>query len=277
MVRKMISIFFGFVFLFGLGMVLYPSVSNWVNERNASRVVSSYNEALSELNPEDFTQLKNDAYAHNEILLNSGSLASAVGLEKADNLATYKALLNVEDSGVMAVIRIPEIKVNLPIYHTSEESVLQKAVGHYVGSSLPVGGSGTHCLLTGHRGLPSARLFTDLDQLEEGDMFYIDVLDETLAYQIDSIRTVLPKEVENLDAMPGSDYVTLITCTPYGVNTHRLLVRGSRVPYIPEKEEEKSESPVEKDSNFKMIWIVPIVLIILLIILFIRFRKRGGC
>ena len=235
MVKKMISIFFGFVFLAGLGMVLYPSVSNWFNERNASRVVSNYHETLSQMNFEDFEELKKAAYEHNAQILNCGSLPYAVHMEKQDNLVTYNSLLDVDGSGVMSIIRIPKIKVDLPIYHTSEESVLQRAVGHYVGSSLPVGGSGTHCLLTGHRGLPSARLFTDLDQLEEGDMFYIDVLDETLAYQIDSIRTVLPEEVENLDAVPGSDYVTLITCTPYGVNTHRLLVRGSRVPYVPEK------------------------------------------
>ena len=268
MARKMISLFFGLVFILGLGLVLYPTFSNWYNQFHASRVISNYEQSVEEI--EDLSAYKNMAQAHNSEILNCGSLSSAIQMENSDSLKTYNSLLNVADDGVMGVIRIPKIDVKLPIYHTSEDSVLQSGVGHYVGSSLPVGGKGTHCLLTGHRGLPSAKLFTNLDQLKKGDVFYLDVLDETLAYQVDSIRTVLPNVVESLDPEPESDYVTLITCTPYGVNTHRLLVRGSRIPYVPEEEEKE----IQEQAKSKMHWILPIGFVLLIILLLILFKKR---
>ena len=179
--------------------------------------------------------MREDATKHNSLLEQENSLSAAVYREKT-NREVYEALLNPLQNGMMGVIKIPKIKVVLPIYHTTEESVLQSGIGHYMGSSLPVGGTGTHCILSGHRGLPSAKLFTDIDQLCVGDLFYIAVLDETLAYQIDEIKIVLPDQLDSLNIDPDQDYVTLVTCTPYGVNTHRMLVRGTRVPYIPEEE-----------------------------------------
>ena len=268
MLKKFISFFFGLVFVVGLGFVLYPTFSNWFNQFHASRVVASYQEHVEEI--QDFSEYKKAAYEHNAQIYAAGSLTHSVYMEKQDDLNTYNSLLNIGDDGVMGILRIPKIDVKLPVYHSTEESVLQCAVGHYIGSSLPVGGENTHCILSGHRGLPSARLFTDLDQLEEEDMFYLEVFDEILAYKVDLVQTVLPDEVDDLDPEAGCDYVTLVTCTPYGVNTHRLLVRGSRVPYVPE--EEDAVVPVE-DDGFKMIWLVPIVLLLIVIFLILWRRK----
>ena len=217
------------LFLAGAAVMLYPVASDWVNRRNQSRAAASYSGAVEALDPADYEKMLSDARRHNEKLAGAGSLAAALDMEKEDGFQTYHSLLDVERDGVMGVIRIPKIRVEIPIYHTTDEGVLQVGIGHFAGSSLPVGGTDTHCILSGHRGLPSARLFTDLDQLEEGDLFYIDVLKETLAYEVDRIDVVLPQEAEGLDVIEGGDYVTLVTCTPYGVNTHRLLVRGARM------------------------------------------------
>lgn len=246
--HKIISVFIGIVFLIGLGMVIYPSLSNWLNERNSSRVVAGYHQSVSELKETDYTRYLEAAREYNEKIARAGSLPAAVHMEKEDNLEEYRSVLNVGGDGVMAVIRIPKIKVSLPIYHTAEDAVLQVAVGHYPGSSLPVGGESTHCILTGHRGLPSARLFTDLDQIVEGDIFYLDVLGDTLTYQVDLIQVVLPEKIDSLSVEPGEDYVTLVTCTPYGVNSHRLLIRAKQVPYIPEEEAVKEPSKSEEVS-----------------------------
>ena len=268
MLKKLISAFFGLVFIVGLGFVLYPTFSNWFNQFHASRVVATYEERVQEI--QDFTEYKNAAYAHNAQIYEWGSLSHAVYMEKKDELKTYNSLMNVSDDGVMGIIRIPKIDVKFPVYHTADESILQDAIGHCVGSSLPIGGENTHCILSGHRGLPSARLFTDLDQLKVDDMFYLEVFDEVLAYKVDLIQTVLPDEVGNLSPEAGCDYVTLVTCTPYGVNSHRLLVRGSRVPYVPEEEE--VVVPIE-DNGFKTIWLVPIVLLLIVIVIILWKRK----
>ncbi len=237
MKKKITSVVIGLIFLVGLGILLYPTISNWVNERNQSRVVAGYSEAISNMTETDYSHYLDAAVRHNEKIAQAGSLASAVHMEKEDNLEEYNSLLNVAGNGVMGVIEIPKIKVSLPIYHTTEDAVLQVGVGHFTGSSLPVGGESTHCILSGHRGLPSAKLFTDLDQIVEGDVFYMEVLGDTLAYQVDQIQVVLPQEVEQLDVVPGEDYVTLVTCTPYGVNTHRLLIRGTRIAYEPQEKD----------------------------------------
>ena len=235
MKRKIGSIFFGIMFLAGALAILYPSVSNWLNQRNATRAVISYNEKVLEMPDENNIRMREEAVSHNNLIEQENSLSAAVSMEEA-NKETYENLLNPLENGMMGIIKIPKIKVVLPIYHTTEESVLQSGIGHYIGSSLPVGGPGTHCILSGHRGLPSAKLFTDIDQMCVGDQFYIDTLGEVMAYQVDEIKVVLPDELDSLNVMPDQDYVTLVTCTPYGVNTHRMLVRGTRVPYIPEKE-----------------------------------------
>ena len=261
------------IFLIGVCIVLYPSVSNWVNQRNASKVVSNYHQVASNLSKEENRNIKDEAILHNKKIERCGSLNKAIFMEKEDHQKSYQATLNIAQDGVMGVLRIPKIDVSLPIYHTTEESVIQKAVGHYVGSSLPIGGKGTHCILSGHRGLRSARLFTDLDQLVVGDEFYIDILQETHAYQIDDIKTVKPNYVDSLHVKDGKDYVTLVTCTPYGVNTHRLLVRGKRVPY--HKEPSKTDQVIELEEDNSM-WMMTLASVGVMVTGFVVFyyQKR---
>ena len=253
-------------FLIGLSLLIYPSLANWVNGRHSSRVISSYSDSVSNLSKEDFSFEWHEAQKHNDLLALQGFLAAGVDMEERDAFESYNRLLNVGDDGVMGVIRIPKIDVNLPVYHSCSESVLQRAVGHYTGSSLPVGGKGSHCVLSGHRGLPSAELFTELDQLKKGDLFFMDVLNQTLAYKVDTIVTIDPDSEEDgelLNIVPDQDLVTLLTCTPYGVNTHRLLVRGHRVKYV--KKEEKKE--VEKGQTMARKLLVLRVLILLVAII----------
>lgn len=202
-----------------------------MNERHSSRAIASYDKSVEELPKADYSKELQDAQAYNQYLAQFGNLSEAALTEKDREDSPYEDLLNITGNGVMCIINIPGIAVELPVYHGTEEGVLQVAAGHYEGSSLPVGGESTHTIITGHRGLPSAKLFTDLDRLETGDIFYLKTLGDILEYQIDQIVTVLPSEVDGLSITPGEDYVTLITCTPYGINSHRLLIRGTRIPY----------------------------------------------
>ncbi len=234
--------------LVGLAVLLYPTVSNFLIERNASRVVQRYGEAVEAMSDEERRALLDKAYEYNAALAQREGAASPEGAEALSSpaspeeasalLYSYDQVLDLDGDGMMGYISIPRIDVTLPVYHGVEEKVLQQAVGHLEGTSLPVGGASTHAVLSGHRGLPSAKLFTDLDQMEEGDQFYIKILGETLAYEVHSIETVLPAETESLAIQPGEDLVTLITCTPYGINSHRLLVHAHRIPYVPEMEDE---------------------------------------
>lgn len=211
--------------LAGALLLLYPTVSDYWNSFHQSRAIASYAEQVADLDDNTYDQIWADARAYNETLDNSTSRFVMTEEQKK----IYEALLNIADNGVMGYIEIPKIKCNLPIYHGTDEAVLQIAIGHVQGSSLPAGGESTHCVLSGHRGLPSAKLFSDLDQLTEGDVFLLRVLDETLTYEVDQIRTVLPDELDDLAIEEGKEYCTLVTCTPYGINSHRLLVRGHRV------------------------------------------------
>ena len=211
--------------LAGALLLLYPTVSDYWNSFHQSRAIASYAEQVADLDDTTYDQIWADARAYNETLDNSTSRFVMTEEQKK----IYEALLNIADNGVMGYIEIPKIKCNLPIYHGTDEAVLQIAIGHVQGSSLPAGGESTHCVLSGHRGLPSAKLFSDLDQLTEGDVFLLRVLDETLTYEVDQIRTVLPDELDDLAIEEGKEYCTLVTCTPYGINSHRLLVRGHRV------------------------------------------------
>lgn len=213
------------VLLVGAVLLAYPTVSDWWNSFHQSRAIASYAQQVAELDNDTYEKLWSQARSYNDAL--SGGVERFTLTEAQQT--RYDALLDVSGTGIMGYIEIPKIKCDLPIYHGTGEAVLQIAVGHIAGTSLPVGGAGTHCVLSGHRGLPSAKLFTDLDKLEEGDTFMLRVLDETLTYEVDQIRTVLPQEVEELDMIKGEDLCTLITCTPYGINSHRLLVRGHRV------------------------------------------------
>lgn len=219
------------LFLAGFGIVLYPYVSEYVNAKHASRVVVNYDDTVKEITPEDFSQYFEVAEEYNERLRQNPNPFS-----EDNRTEGYETALNVDGSGMMGYLEIPKISVKLPFYHGTSGAVLNEAVGHLEGSSLPVGGEGTHVVLSAHRGLPSAKLFTDLPELGEGDIFILNVLDRKMTYQVDQILTVLPTELEALEVEDGQDVVTLMTCTPYGINTHRLLVRGHRIENLPEEE-----------------------------------------
>ena len=214
------------VFLVGVGLIAYPTFSDWWNSFHQTRAIASYASVVENLDKQDYDAMLDDAHAYNKTL---GKGVPNFMLSD-DELRTYSSLLDITGTGIMGYIDIPKIRCQLPIYHGTDEAVLQIAVGHVPGTSLPVGGEGTHCVVSSHRGLPSARLFTDIDQLVEGDVFVLRTLNETLTYEVDKISIVLPNELDALAIEPGKDYCTLVTCTPYGVNTHRLLVRGHRVP-----------------------------------------------
>ena len=218
------------ILLTGVSLLLYPTVSDYWNSFHQSQAIASYVEAVAEIDNTDYEKMWQEAVAYNEKLKdNSGRWTPT-----DEELEEYERLLNVSDTGIMGYIEIPKIKVSLPIYHGTDEAILQIAIGHIPGSSLPVGGKGTHCVVSGHRGLPSAKLFTDLDQMEEGDLFMMRILDETLTYEVDQIRIVEPEELSDLEIDEDKDLCTLVTCTPYGINSHRLLVRGHRVENLKE-------------------------------------------
>lgn len=213
------------IFLAGLSLLLYPTVSDYWNSLHQSRAITDYAEQVADLDDETYEALWARAQAYNKTLLHrSGRFKLS-----DEELKEYNSLLSVSGTSVIGYVEITKINCYLPIYHGTDEEVLKRGVGHLEGSSLPVGGESTHCVISGHRGLPSAKLFTDLDQLEAGDTFVLYVLDETLTYEVDQIRIVEPQQIEELKIAEGEDYCTLVTCTPYGVNSHRLLVRGHRV------------------------------------------------
>ncbi len=223
--KHLITLLLILIGLIGVGMLIYPSFSNWWNTMNQSRVVATYAEAVGNLDREEFDRIIKEASEYNSRLSESGMLYRM----NEEQQQEYDSLLNIDGNGVMGYIDIPKIHITLPIYHGTADTVLQVAIGHLTGTSLPVGGEGTHCVVSGHRGLPSARLFTDLDKMVEGDTWTINVLDRTLTYEVDQIRVVEPSNLADLQIEPGKDYCTLVTCTPYGINTHRLLVRGHRI------------------------------------------------
>ena len=212
------------IFFVGLAVMLYPTISDYINQRNQTRVVNSYAQQVDGLSDADYT-----AYFDAADVFNQEIAADPDALYHADRFSTYSTTLDVTGTGIMGYITIEKIGVELPIYHGTSDGVLQIAAGHLEGTSLPVGGESTHAVISAHRGLPSAKLFTNLDQLEVGDTFTITVLDRVLTYEVDKISIVLPTETDELKIAEGKDYVTLMTCTPYGINTHRLLVRGRRV------------------------------------------------
>lgn len=260
--------------LAGALLLLYPTVSDYWNSFHQSRAIASYAEQVADLDNNTYDQIWADARAYNETLDNSTSRFVMTEEQKK----IYEALLNIADNGVMGYIEIPKIKCNLPIYHGTDEAVLQIAIGHVQGSSLPAGGESTHCVLSGHRGLPSAKLFSDLDQLTEGDVFLLRVLDETLTYEVDQIRTVLPDELDDLAIEEGKEYCTLVTCTPYGINSHRLLVRGHRV----ENQASASTIRVTADAmQIEPLLIAPLVAVPMLLVLLVmvliphRTKKKG--
>lgn len=223
--KKKTTIALPLVLLVGLSLLLYPTVSNYWNSLHQSRAIAGYVESVSAISDEKHDAMLADAHAYNQ-RINRLTVSTLTDGERQD----YYRQLNVTDSGIMGYIEIPSIDCSLPVYHGTADSILQVATGHVEGSSLPVGGKGTHCVISGHRGLPSAKLFTNLDQLQEGDVFLLSVLGEELTYEVDRISVVEPEDISELTFEADQDLCTLVTCTPYGVNSHRLLVRGHRVP-----------------------------------------------
>ena len=284
MKKKIPGILFGLLFLIGFGILVYPTVADQWNTYRQSRLISSYENTIEEMEPEDFTAEWEKARTFNDTLTQNSIYGDVFGEEDQKLEDTeYWQVLNVGGDGVMGYLSIPMINIKLSIYHGTSDEVLQTGVGHLNGTKLPIGGESTHSVLAAHRGLPSARLFTDIDQLEKGDKFYIHVLDETLAYQVDQILDMVDKDdTETLEKAlqieEGKDQVTLFTCTPYGVNSHRLLVRGTRVPY--EGEEEVSSTPVDTMlqavQNYYMLYLILGLSVTLLIILFLRILMRPG-
>lgn len=262
-------------FLAGLSLLLYPTVSDYWNSLHQSRAITEYAEQVNELDNELYEQLWADARSYNQTLLQNPDRYEMTDEERAE----YDSLLDVSGTGIIGYIEIPLIGCSLPIYHGTEESVLQIAVGHIEGTSLPVGGAGCHSVLSGHRGLPSAKLFTDLDKLTVGEDFILRILDETLTYEVDQILIVEPYELDALAIDPERDYCTLVTCTPYGINSHRLLVRGHRI----ENQEEARLVRVTADAmRIEPVIVAPLaalpMLLLLLIVLLIpkKPRKKNG-
>lgn len=236
----------GLLFLIGLSILLYPMVSDAWNRYRDSLLISNYSSSVSsDDNSEKIDSMWKAAQEYNE-QIKQESVPDAFSVRDGQKDSTYESLLNLNGDGMMGYVEIPVIDVSIPIYHYTTDESLEKGAGHLFGSSLPVGGKSTHCILSAHRGLPSAKLFTDLNLVEEGDVFYLHVLGKTLAYEVDQILTVLPEQTESLGITDGDDYVTLVTCTPYAVNTHRLLVRGIRTKYVEEEVTKNDETIPQK-------------------------------
>lgn len=272
MKKKHIStIIIALIFLAGLGFLLYPTVSNLWNRAHQSRAIATYTKQVEKLDDSQNKEMLKAARKYNKSLLKKSDHWK---LSKKDK-KKYESLLDVSGTGIMGYIEVPKIDCSLPIYHGTDEGALQIAIGHLEGSSLPVGGKSTHCVLSGHRGLPSARLFTDLDQMEEGDVFVLNVLGRKLAYEVEQIKVVLPDEMSDLEIVQGKDLCTLVTCTPYGINTHRLLVRGHRTKYIEETVVRVQKEAEKKETG---IWLLAgggaVFLIIIIIVVVKRRRKR---
>ena len=259
------------VFVAGLSFLLYPTASNLWNRAHQSRAIATYTEQVEKLDDSSNKEMLKVARKYNKELLKK---ANHWKLSKKDK-KKYESLLDVSGTGIMGYIEIPKIACSLHVYHGTDEGALQIAIGHLEGSSLPVGGKSSHCVLSGHRGLPSARLFTDLDQMEEGDTFILNILGHKLAYEVDQIKVVLPEEMSDLEIQEGKDLCTLVTCTPYGINTHRLLVRGHRVKYAETKvQEQKEVSKSKTDSRLVIAGAVVGVVVLFILIFAVRRRRK---
>ena len=272
MKKHLSTILLVLILIIGLSLLLYPTFSDWWNDLHSSYAISNYDSIMANMSDDDYTHLFDAAMAYNMQLRQLD-----YPLMYFDAVEGYEDLLNITGTGIIGYINIDKIDVQLPIYHGTSEGVLQTAVGHLQGSSLPTGGKGTHCVLSAHRGLPSARLFTDLDKMELGDVFTLSVIDLTLTYRVDQILIVEPQQVDALYAVEGQDYCTLVTCTPYGVNSHRLLVRGTRI----ENKKEYRDIRVTADAALiEPVLVAPFVATPILLALFINLmlpkpKKKG--
>ena len=269
MKNKISTIILSLAFLAGLSLLLYPTASDYWNSMHASKAVADYSAEVTQLTKTQYDEIWAAAAAYNQSLRDRSGSFYLTDEQKEQ----YASQLDVSGTGIMGYIEIPNIKLSLPIYHGTEDSVLQIAVGHLEWSSLPVGGEGTHCVLSGHRGLPSAKLFTNLDQLVEGDTFVLRVLDEVLTYQVDQILIVEPDDTDALKAEEGKDLCTLVTCTPYGINSHRLLVRGHRI----ENQAQAEAIRVTSDAmQIEPLLVAPAVALPVLLILLIVLLASGN-
>ena len=271
MKKHLSTIFLVLILFLGVAILLYPTVSDYWNSFHQSRAIASYIEQIENIDPADYEEEWKRAREYNATLLQKGNRFKLTEEEYAE----YETMLNLTGSGIMGYIEIPKIDCTLPIYHGTDEAVLQIAVGHLEGTSLPTGDIGNHTVLSGHRGLPSAKLFTDLDQMEEGDLFVIRVLEEIMTYEVDQILIVLPEELDALAIDPREDYCTLVTCTPYGINSHRLLVRGHRTE---NQEMEKIIKVVADATQVKPLLVAPALaapmLLVLLIWMMVSTRRK---
>ncbi len=282
MKRKIKSLLFGLLFFVGFGVLTYPTVSNQWNTYRQSQLISNYETVVEEMTEEDFSEEWEKAQTFNDTIEKNNIYADVFGSATGEMEDTeYWKVLNLTNDGIMGYISIPKINIKLAIYHGVEETVLQTGVGHLNGSKLPIGGESTHSILAAHRGLPSARLFTDIDQLQRGDIFYVHMLDEVLAYEVDEIHDMVDKDdtetlSEVLQIREGEDRVTLFTCTPYGVNSHRLLVSGSRIAYEGEDDVAVSvpEAMLQSVQDYYMLYLVLGLSITVLIIVIMRFFFR---
>ena len=262
------------ILLAGLSLLLYPSVSDYWNSLHQSRAIATYAEEVANLDTDEYLELWDAAVEFNASITRRDNIFLLTESERDH----YEELLNLSGNGIMGYIEIPSIDCTLPIYHGTDEDVLQIAVGHLDWTSLPVGGESTHCVLSGHRGLPSAKLFTNLDKLVVGDVFMLRILDEVLTYEVDQILIVEPNDMDALQMVPGQDLCTLVTCTPYGVNSHRLLVRGHRIDNIPEAKivhVTADATPIEPMIVASIV-AIPMLLMLLLFLLLPKTKKKSG-
>lgn len=254
MKKKLPKIFIGLIFIIGLGIMLYPIISNLYIEHHQGNIIDEYNKTVESMPDDTLEKEREKAEGYNKMLTGNMIITDPFDPEaqkKLEENSDYYNILNIGNDNIIGYIKIPKINVSLPIYHGTSEDVLKRGVGHLQNTSFPIGGEGTHAVLSGHTGLSSAKLFTDLDKLKEGELFFIEVLGEKLAYKIDQIKIVEPSETSDLVIKSGEDYVTLVTCTPYGINSHRLLVRGTRIPYT---EDVEKEAKNEENSKVKSTW-----------------------
>lgn len=258
------------IFLVGLSVMLYPTVSNYINQKNQSKAIATYDEKVSDMKPEDYTKYFDAAEKYNEELAVHPS-----AFYNPDEIKGYEKILDITGTGIMGYITIKKLGVELPIYHGTDEGILQIAAGHLKGTSFPIGGESTHSVISAHRGLPSAKLFTDLDKLERGDTFTITILNREITYEVDNISIVLPNETDSLQIEEKKDYCTLMTCTPYGINTHRLLVRGHCIGTGEPQHIHVTAEAFQIDPTITASVIGIVILILLLIRVLVRTRRKS--
>ena len=268
---KLINIFIALMIIVGLSVMFYPVVSDMWNTYRNSLLISSHKKDVNDLSKKQTEQIWNEAVNYNKNHKENFIKEDVFTNLKKHTKSKYDSYLNISKNGVMGTIVIPKINVEIPIYHGTGEKELQTGVGHMEGTSLPVGGTSSHCVLSAHRGLPSAKLFTDLDKMKKGDLFFLHILDKTLAYKVEDIFTVKPDETDKLSLIKGKDYVTLLTCTPYGVNTHRLLVRGVRTAY---KQNQEQNVSILKDYRVWILIGTIVALIIVNVFMVIKNKKK---